>query len=109
MAVWKTIKGPDGRPFFFGREANGEIRIGVTFSLDWFAIFSLLLLCSSQLGLGASGAAMAPATHRVSCRFVYRIFQQRCGKFSQLSCACSGLTGLHLPIAIELKILFLLG
>ncbi|KAJ7914142.1 hypothetical protein B0H13DRAFT_1873220 [Mycena leptocephala] len=33
--VWKTIEGPDGRPFFFGPEANREIRIGVTFSLDW--------------------------------------------------------------------------
>lgn len=43
--VWKTIEGPDGRPFFFGPEANGEIRIGVTFSLDWFVIFLHLLPC----------------------------------------------------------------
>lgn len=33
--VWKTIKGPDGNRFFFGAQADREIRLGVTFSLDW--------------------------------------------------------------------------
>jgi hypothetical protein len=33
--VWKTIKGPDNKSFFFGGECEQEIRLGVTFSLDW--------------------------------------------------------------------------
>ncbi|KAJ7710866.1 hypothetical protein B0H17DRAFT_5806 [Mycena rosella] len=34
--VWKTIKGPDGRPFFYSPSSEKEIRLGVSFSLDWF-------------------------------------------------------------------------
>ncbi|KAJ7213906.1 hypothetical protein GGX14DRAFT_392681 [Mycena pura] len=34
--VWKTVKGGDGKRFFFGRNSQKEIRVGVTFSLDWF-------------------------------------------------------------------------
>ncbi|KAF8587023.1 hypothetical protein K439DRAFT_1614695 [Ramaria rubella] len=33
--VWKTLVGPDGRPFFEAREDN-ELRIGTTASLNWF-------------------------------------------------------------------------
>jgi DNA-directed RNA polymerase subunit RPC12/RpoP len=33
--VWKTIKGPDNKSFFFGGDCDKEIRLGVTFSLDW--------------------------------------------------------------------------
>ncbi|KAF8170877.1 hypothetical protein K438DRAFT_2024209 [Mycena galopus ATCC 62051] len=33
--VWRTIKGPDGESFFFGGKCDEEIRLGVTFSLDW--------------------------------------------------------------------------
>jgi hypothetical protein len=32
--VWQAIEGPDGTPFFSG-DANQEIRLGVTLSLDW--------------------------------------------------------------------------
>ncbi|KAK6974625.1 hypothetical protein R3P38DRAFT_2583846, partial [Favolaschia claudopus] len=34
--VWKTIQGPDGTSFFFGRGARDEIRLGLSLSLDWF-------------------------------------------------------------------------
>lgn len=37
--VWQDIKGPDGRSFFFGRSGENEIRLGTTFSLDWFVEF----------------------------------------------------------------------
>ncbi|KAK7037192.1 hypothetical protein R3P38DRAFT_2356330, partial [Favolaschia claudopus] len=33
--VWKTIQGPDGTSFFFGRGARDEIRLGLSLSLDW--------------------------------------------------------------------------
>ncbi|KAJ6572665.1 hypothetical protein B0H10DRAFT_1964333 [Mycena sp. CBHHK59/15] len=33
--VWKTLRGHDGELFFFGPSANEELRLGVTFSLDW--------------------------------------------------------------------------
>jgi hypothetical protein len=33
--VWNTLKGQDGNLFFFGPSADEEIRLGVTFSLDW--------------------------------------------------------------------------
>lgn len=33
--VWQTIKGPDETSFFFGNNADKEIRLGVTLSLDW--------------------------------------------------------------------------
>jgi hypothetical protein len=35
--VWKTIKDGKGQPFFFAPEAADEIRLGVSFSLDWYA------------------------------------------------------------------------
>lgn len=35
-AVWKQVKGPDGQSFFFGPSSKDELRIGVTFSLDWY-------------------------------------------------------------------------
>lgn len=33
--IWQTIKGPDGQKFFYGTSSEDEIRLGVTFSLDW--------------------------------------------------------------------------
>jgi hypothetical protein len=33
--VWRTLKGHDGEWFFFGPSAEDELRLGVTFSLDW--------------------------------------------------------------------------
>lgn len=33
--VWKTIKGPDGKSFFFGPAAKNEIRLGTSLSFDW--------------------------------------------------------------------------
>lgn len=33
--VWKTLRGPDGSSFFFRPSAQDELRLGVTFSLDW--------------------------------------------------------------------------
>jgi hypothetical protein len=33
--VWKTIKDPNQESFFFGRHTEKEIRLGVSFSLDW--------------------------------------------------------------------------
>ncbi|KAJ7725794.1 hypothetical protein B0H16DRAFT_1429796 [Mycena metata] len=33
--VWRTIKGPDNKSFFFEGNCDEEIRLGVTFSLDW--------------------------------------------------------------------------
>jgi hypothetical protein len=34
--VWNTIKGPDNKQFFFEGDSEKEIRLGVTFSLDWY-------------------------------------------------------------------------
>jgi hypothetical protein len=34
--IWNTIKGADGHRFFFGPGNEKEIRLGVTFSLDWY-------------------------------------------------------------------------
>ncbi|KAJ7720064.1 hypothetical protein B0H14DRAFT_3521066 [Mycena olivaceomarginata] len=34
--VWKALRGHDGELFFFGSSAEEELRLGVTFSLDWF-------------------------------------------------------------------------
>ncbi|KAJ6629617.1 hypothetical protein B0H10DRAFT_1292762 [Mycena sp. CBHHK59/15] len=34
--VWKTLKDAQGRSFFFGAHSEEEIRLGVSFSLDWF-------------------------------------------------------------------------
>ncbi|KAF7346894.1 hypothetical protein MVEN_01441600 [Mycena venus] len=34
--VWNTILGPDKKRFFFEGDSETEIRLGVTFSLDWF-------------------------------------------------------------------------
>ncbi|KAJ7721663.1 hypothetical protein DFH07DRAFT_784070 [Mycena maculata] len=34
--VWKTIKGPDVKSFFFGLAAKNEIRLGTSLSFDWF-------------------------------------------------------------------------
>lgn len=36
--VWKTIPDRDGKPFFSKSPTPGEIRLGVTFSLDWFVL-----------------------------------------------------------------------
>lgn len=33
--VWRTLRGHDGDSFFFGPSAKEELRLGVTFSLDW--------------------------------------------------------------------------
>lgn len=33
--VWKSILGPNGKPFFDPNDTSGELRLGVTFSLDW--------------------------------------------------------------------------
>jgi hypothetical protein len=33
--VWKALRGHDGESFFFGSSAEEELRLGVTFSLDW--------------------------------------------------------------------------
>ncbi|KAF8202610.1 hypothetical protein K438DRAFT_1716353, partial [Mycena galopus ATCC 62051] len=35
--VWNTIKDQDGSLFFFGQKALEEIRLGVSFSLDWYS------------------------------------------------------------------------
>ncbi|KAJ7673009.1 hypothetical protein DFH06DRAFT_51334 [Mycena polygramma] len=35
-AVWNSMQGPDGKSFFYGPGCNDEIRLGVSFSLDWF-------------------------------------------------------------------------
>jgi hypothetical protein len=37
--VWKEIKGPDGESFFHGPDAEKEIRLGVSCSLDWYIHF----------------------------------------------------------------------
>ncbi|KAF7368239.1 hypothetical protein MVEN_00144000 [Mycena venus] len=34
--VWKTLRGHDGELFFFGPSAEEELRLGVSFSVDWF-------------------------------------------------------------------------
>ncbi|KAJ7142858.1 hypothetical protein C8R44DRAFT_866138 [Mycena epipterygia] len=34
--VWKTLRGHDKELFFFGPSAKEEVRLGVSFSLDWF-------------------------------------------------------------------------
>lgn len=34
--VWKEIKDAKGQPFFYGPESDQEIRLGVSFSLDWY-------------------------------------------------------------------------
>ncbi|KAJ7907977.1 hypothetical protein B0H13DRAFT_2499090 [Mycena leptocephala] len=39
--VWKEIKGPDGESFFHGPDAEKEIRLGVSCSLDWYIHFNL--------------------------------------------------------------------
>ncbi|KAG2143644.1 hypothetical protein DEU56DRAFT_704327, partial [Suillus clintonianus] len=39
--IWKTINGPDTRPFFLDPQDDGELRIGVTMSLDWCAYLIL--------------------------------------------------------------------
>lgn len=41
--VWKTIKGPDGKSFFLEGDCDAEIRLGVTFSLDWKNCLSSML------------------------------------------------------------------
>lgn len=41
--IWKNVKGPDGRPFFDPHDDSGDLRIGVTFSLDW-QVLSLFLI-----------------------------------------------------------------
>jgi hypothetical protein len=41
--VWKTIKGPDQKPFFSDPDDNEELRIGVTMSLDWYILIYLLI------------------------------------------------------------------
>jgi hypothetical protein len=33
--VWKELKGPDKKSFFYGAHTDKEIRLGVTLSLDW--------------------------------------------------------------------------
>jgi hypothetical protein len=33
--VWRPLRGHDGNLFFFGPSAEEELRLGVTFSLDW--------------------------------------------------------------------------
>jgi hypothetical protein len=33
--IWKTLRGHDGDPFFFSPSSEEEIRLGLTFSLDW--------------------------------------------------------------------------
>lgn len=33
--IWRNLKGADGESFFFGPSASKELRLGVTFSLDW--------------------------------------------------------------------------
>lgn len=33
--LWRTLRGHDGELFFFGPSAAEELRLGVTFSLDW--------------------------------------------------------------------------
>ncbi|KAJ6540252.1 hypothetical protein B0H10DRAFT_1971019 [Mycena sp. CBHHK59/15] len=35
--IWEDLKGFDGQQFFFGDSSEREIRIGTTFSLDWFS------------------------------------------------------------------------
>ncbi|KAK6996364.1 hypothetical protein R3P38DRAFT_2565973 [Favolaschia claudopus] len=35
--AWKTVKGPDGRSFFFHGDSGNEIRLGLSMSLDWFS------------------------------------------------------------------------
>lgn len=39
--VWKETKDVDGNSFFFGPQAEKEIRLGVSFSLDWYVIWPL--------------------------------------------------------------------
>ncbi|KAG2742653.1 hypothetical protein P692DRAFT_20879248 [Suillus brevipes Sb2] len=41
--VWKTIQGPDQKPFFSDPDDNEELRIGVTMSLDWYILIYLLI------------------------------------------------------------------
>lgn len=41
--VWKTIQGPDQKPFFSDPDDDEELRIGVTMSLDWYVLIYLLI------------------------------------------------------------------
>ncbi|KAJ7114849.1 hypothetical protein C8R44DRAFT_629896, partial [Mycena epipterygia] len=41
-SVWRTIKGPDNQLFFYGGDSDKELRIGVTFSLDWYRADNLI-------------------------------------------------------------------
>ncbi|KAG1888361.1 hypothetical protein F4604DRAFT_1916278 [Suillus subluteus] len=36
--VWKTIQGPDQKPFFSDPDDDEELHIGVTMSLDWYIL-----------------------------------------------------------------------
>lgn len=75
--VWQTIKGVDGTRFFFGGSSELEIRLGVTFSLDWWAqhasFSAFVRLTKVCIGLAEKLAIMAPAIPLGSCLFVFRI------------------------------------
>ncbi|KAK7016513.1 hypothetical protein R3P38DRAFT_2636232 [Favolaschia claudopus] len=57
-AVWKTIKDANGHSFFFGPGVDKEIRLGVSFSLDWYAVQQILLTIA-ECSLGSSEARVA--------------------------------------------------
>jgi hypothetical protein len=40
--VWKEIKDTHGDSFFFGPGSEEEIRLGVSFSLDWYVVIAIL-------------------------------------------------------------------
>ncbi|KAH7923260.1 hypothetical protein BV22DRAFT_965875, partial [Leucogyrophana mollusca] len=41
--IWQTIQGPDQKPFFSSTDDTGELRIGVTMSIDWYRAENLLI------------------------------------------------------------------
>ncbi|KAF7349161.1 hypothetical protein MVEN_01438400 [Mycena venus] len=56
--VWRTMKGQDGDSFFYGASGDEEIRLGVSFSFDWF---------------GRSKSSFGPSHSSGLCPFVYKI------------------------------------
>jgi hypothetical protein len=66
--IWQTIKGPDGQKLFYGDSSENEIRLGVTFSLDWcfsFASLSFPPKFKTLLGFSAKPVITGLHTHQV--------------------------------------------
>lgn len=46
--VCKTIPGPDGRPFFENPRHKGELRIGLSLGLDWYACIKISCISTDR-------------------------------------------------------------